>query len=241
MARRFGFRTLVGSSLQSSLMSFDLAVYHTAEPPKQERAAAIYLGLCEDWPYLEGNSSAVTAFYEELTNRWPEIDRVAKHCIVAFDHCLWSFEFSHSGMAVVMTSVWSKAEEVALLVKPLAGKHGLLLFGPNPIALFLQRGSGLNAAPCIPLYFAAALNVLRPFPRLALHPPRPQQKTQQFPPRFPEKTQYTSSRQRFGPYAGECLHTPAQILAAPRPQPVAARCIPDESDRRKQTLSLSSE
>lgn len=112
-------------------MSFDLAVWHTDEPLTSERAAEIYLRLCHDWPYLNGNSAAVTAFYEELTGRWHEIDIIPEHHIGDFDHCPWSCALSRSGMAVVMTCVWSEAAAVAEFVERLARKHGLLLFDPQ--------------------------------------------------------------------------------------------------------------
>jgi hypothetical protein len=112
-------------------MSFDLAVWHTEEPLTNQMAADVYLRLCENWPYLEGHSPAVTAFYEELTARWPEIDTIPEHHIGNFDFCPWSCALSRSGMAVVMTCVWPKAVAVANYVAPLARKHDLLLFDPQ--------------------------------------------------------------------------------------------------------------
>jgi hypothetical protein len=44
-------------------MSFDLGVWHIDERLTDERAGEIYLLLCEQWPYLEGESPAVAAFY----------------------------------------------------------------------------------------------------------------------------------------------------------------------------------
>ncbi|HEX8713506.1 MAG TPA: hypothetical protein VF730_16625 [Terracidiphilus sp.] len=112
-------------------MSYDLAVWHAKEPLSNEEAARIYAHICQSWPYFEGASPAVAAFYEELTSRWPEIDTIPEHHIGDFDYCPWACTLSHSGMAVVMTSVWSKATEVAKYVEPLARKHGLLLFDPQ--------------------------------------------------------------------------------------------------------------
>jgi hypothetical protein len=112
-------------------MSYDLAVWHTEEPLTNEKAAGIYLRLCEDWPYLHGDNAAVSAFYEELTARWPEIDTIPEHHIGDFDYCPCSCAISHSGMAVVLACVWPKAVEVAQFVQPLARKHGLRLFDPQ--------------------------------------------------------------------------------------------------------------
>lgn len=131
-------------------MSFDLAVWHTEEPLTNEKASEIYLRLCESWPYLEGDSSAISAFYKELTARWPEIDTIPEHHIGDFDFCPWSCSLSRSGMAVIMACVWPKAAEVAKYVEPLARKHDLLLFDPQanrvilPERLQPKRGSLLQ-------------------------------------------------------------------------------------------------
>lgn len=112
-------------------MSYDLAVWHTDEPLTDGNAAQIYVHLCEHWPYLNGDSPAIRAFYEELTGRWPEIDTIPEHHIGNFEFCPWSCTLSRSGMAVLMACVWPKTVEVVQYVKPLARKHGLLLFDPQ--------------------------------------------------------------------------------------------------------------
>jgi hypothetical protein len=112
-------------------MSFDLAVWQSDEPLTNEQAGEVYLRLCEKWPYLEGNSSAVAAFYQDLTQHWPEIDTVPEEKIDDFDFCPWSCALNRSGRAVVMSCVGSKASQVKGFVEPLARKHGLLLFDPQ--------------------------------------------------------------------------------------------------------------
>lgn len=112
-------------------MSFDLGVWHIDEPLTDEQAGEIYLKLCEEWPYLEGESPAVPAFYQELIEHWPEIDTVPEERVGDFDFSPWSGELCHSGMAVVMSCVWSKADDVAQYVKTLARKHDLLFFDPQ--------------------------------------------------------------------------------------------------------------
>ena len=120
-------------------MSFDLAVWHAESQPTNEEAAAIYLELCENWPYLQGDHPSVAAFYQELTQRWPEIDTVPEDRVGDFDYCPWSCALSHSGMAVVMSCVWPKADEVAAFVRELASRHGLVLFDPQSNCLYLPR------------------------------------------------------------------------------------------------------
>jgi hypothetical protein len=112
-------------------MSFDLGVWCCDEPLTDKQAGEIYLQLCEQWPYLEGDSPAVAVFYQELIEHWPEIDTVPEEKVGEFDFSPWSCELCHSGMAVVMSCVWSKADDVAQYVKALALKHDLLLFDPQ--------------------------------------------------------------------------------------------------------------
>jgi hypothetical protein len=112
-------------------MSFDLGVWHSDEPLTDRQAGEIYLRLCEQWPYLEGETPAVATFYQELIEHWPEIDTVPEEKVGDFDFSPWSCELCHSGVSVVMSCVWSKADDVASYVKLLARKHELLLFDPQ--------------------------------------------------------------------------------------------------------------
>jgi hypothetical protein len=100
-------------------------------PLTDKEAAEIYVHLCENWPYLEGESLSVAAFYDDLTRRWPEIDTVPEEEIDNKDYCPWSCALNRSGMAVVMPCVWSMAEDVEAFVRGLATKHGLVLFDPQ--------------------------------------------------------------------------------------------------------------
>jgi fido (protein-threonine AMPylation protein) len=83
-------------------MSFDLAVWHSDGALTDKEAADIYVRPCKNWPFLEGENSAVRAFYSALTKRWPEIDTVPDDKI---DYSPWSYALDHSGMAVVMPCV----------------------------------------------------------------------------------------------------------------------------------------
>jgi hypothetical protein len=114
-------------------MSFDLGVWHSDKSLTRDQAAAIYLRLCEDWPYLEGDNPSIAAFYEELIGHWPEIETVREDKVGDFEFCPWSCALDHSGEAVVMSCVWSKAAEVAAYVTSLARKHELVLFDPQAI------------------------------------------------------------------------------------------------------------
>lgn len=112
-------------------MSCDYGVWYSDTPLTQDQAAKIYFALCEQWPFLQGESQAVRAFYDELTKRWPELDTVPDEKIGDKDYCPWSCAISHSGMAVVTACVWSMASKVGSFVEELAKKHKLVFFDPQ--------------------------------------------------------------------------------------------------------------
>ena len=112
-------------------MSFDLGVWYSERPLTDKEAADIYLNLCQNWPFLEGDKPNVVAFYNELIQRWPEIDTVPEEKIDDTNYCPWSCALDHSGMAVVMPCVWPMADAVATFVRGLASTHALVLFDPQ--------------------------------------------------------------------------------------------------------------
>lgn len=120
-------------------MSFDLGVWHAEKPLTADEAQQVYLKLCEDWPHLEGANSNVDAFYNELTQQWAEIYTIPEGKVGDFDLCPWSCALSHSGMAIVMSCVWPKAEEVARRVIELAEKHQLVLYDPQSDSVILPE------------------------------------------------------------------------------------------------------
>jgi hypothetical protein len=120
-------------------MSCDYGVWHSETSMTNEEAAKIYTGLCEQWPFLEGENRSVRAFYDELTRRWPELDTVPDEKIDDKDCCPWSCAISHSGMAVVTACVWPMADKVGSLVKHLATKHQLVFFDPQSERVHLPR------------------------------------------------------------------------------------------------------
>lgn len=127
-------------------MSFDLGVWEAEKTLTDEEAGAIYVKLCEEWPYLQGDSPKITAFYRDVISKWPEIDTIPEEKVGDFDFCPWSCALDHSGMAVVMPCVWSKATEVASYIESLARKHNLLLFDPQAGRIVVperQRKPGL--------------------------------------------------------------------------------------------------
>ena len=112
-------------------MSFDLGVWYSGVPVTDKEAAEIYVHLCENWPYLEGESASIAAFYDELIRRWPEIDTVPEEEIHDTEYCPWSSALNRSGMALLMPCVWSMADEVSVFVRRLANKYSLVLFDPQ--------------------------------------------------------------------------------------------------------------
>jgi hypothetical protein len=120
-------------------MSCDYGVWYSEAPLTNEEANKIYLALCEQWPFLEGENGAVRAFYEELTRRWPAIDSVSEEKIGDHDYCPWSCAISHSGMAVVTACVWPTAGKVGSFVEDLATKHKLVFYDPQSDRVLLPE------------------------------------------------------------------------------------------------------
>lgn len=120
-------------------MSCDYGVWYSEKPLTNEEATKIYLALCEQWPFLEGENEAVLAFYDELIKRWPEIDTVPESKIDDKEYCPWSCAISHSGMAVVTACVWSMASKVESFVKDLATKYKLVLYDPQSERVLLPE------------------------------------------------------------------------------------------------------
>ena len=87
----------------------------------------------------EGESQAVSDFYDELTRRWPEIDSIPEERIGDFEYCPWSCAIERSGMYVIVNCVWSKADDVASYVYQLAEKHDLVLYDPQEDRIKLPK------------------------------------------------------------------------------------------------------
>ena len=120
-------------------MSCDFGVWYSETSLTKEEAAQIYLALCEQWPFLEGENAAVRDFYIELIKRWPELDTVPDEKLGNHDYCPWSCQISHSGMAVVTASVWPMAGKVEAVMKELAIKHKLVFFDPQSDRVLLPE------------------------------------------------------------------------------------------------------
>jgi hypothetical protein len=120
-------------------MSFDLGVWYSDRTLTAKEAGEIYVKLCKRISPFRGDSAAVLSFYNELIQKWPEIDTVPDEKIDDHDYCPWSCAIDRSGMHVILSCVWSKAGDVAKFVEQLAGKHGLLLYNPQENVAKLPR------------------------------------------------------------------------------------------------------
>ena len=112
-------------------MSFDLGVWYSEKAVTPKQAGELYVSLCEGTIALEGQNQQICAFYDELTGKWPEIDKVPDEKIDDHDYCPRSCAIDRSGMHILLSCVWSKAQDVAAFVEELALKHELLLYNPQ--------------------------------------------------------------------------------------------------------------
>ena len=73
---------------------------------------------------------------------------------------------------------------------------------------------------------------------LPIQTARPEEKAQEFPARAPDKTHDLSRSQGFSFLTGIRLYPPPQVLAPPGSEAMAARRIPDKTNRSEQDVFL---
>jgi hypothetical protein len=112
-------------------MSCDFGVWNTRRPLDDAAAEELYGDLCEGLTEGVEASSAVEAFYRELTELHPEIDDLPEEEIGDVERSPWSCAMDRSPGHVLMNCVWSRADYVHALVHRLAAKHGLAVFDPQ--------------------------------------------------------------------------------------------------------------
>lgn len=105
-------------------MSFDLWVWREDGPVTAEAAGEKYDALDEQEPEGEPDER-VTAFYKELTDRYPELYVLTDDDV---DSSPWSDDPGISAAGVFLCIVWSRAEEMLSSVIALAARHGLVCF-----------------------------------------------------------------------------------------------------------------
>lgn len=115
-------------------MSFDLAVMNVEKKISSEEATEIYNKLCDGEYDVLKPSERIDSFYQELVEKYPDVESYSDDDI---DDCPWSVELDVSDGAVVMSMVWSAADEIPSFVTNLAEKHGLALYDPQDGSIYL--------------------------------------------------------------------------------------------------------
>lgn len=128
-------------------MSCDYAVWFPHKHLSDAEAGAMYLALCDGDTSGVLAHPSVDAFYDELVAKHPEIDDIPDDQVDDHDLCPWSVAFDRSGGHLIMCCVWSKANDVDALLKPLARKHGLALYDPQSERVHYPDGSTGGAKP----------------------------------------------------------------------------------------------
>jgi len=129
-------------------MSCDFAILSLRSRLSNKEADGLYGALCEGGAGGVKPSSAIDAFYAELTAKHPEIDDVPEDHIDDLDLCPWSIAFDRSPGHLIICCVWSKAGYVRGLLLDLARKHGLALFSIAEETIFYPDGTtGASARP----------------------------------------------------------------------------------------------
>lgn len=117
-------------------MSFDLAVMNLEKRISSEEAAEIYDKLCDGEYDILKPSEKIDLFYQELVEKYPDINSYDDDDD-EIENCPWSVELDVSDGAVVMSMVWSAADEIPSFVISLAEKHGLALYDPQDESIYL--------------------------------------------------------------------------------------------------------
>lgn len=112
-------------------MSFDLAVWHTKKRLTDKEAGKLYEQLCDSLTDGVASHPNVSAFYNQLIAKYPEIDSVPDDRIDDSDFCPWSCAIDLSDGHVIMSCVWPQAENVKRTVFELAYKPGLAIYDPQ--------------------------------------------------------------------------------------------------------------
>lgn len=117
-------------------MSCDYSVWNSKKRITPQEANEVHQRLCEDDLSDVEPSPKVSAFYAELTARFPEIDAVHNDDYL----CPWSCTLDRSEAHVIMPCLWSTANTVGDFVKSLAKKHGLTFYDPQSDKLIFPDG-----------------------------------------------------------------------------------------------------
>ena len=117
-------------------MSFDLGIWHRKGPFTKDEAAGIYQALCRGDRSVVDASPNVTAFFAELTARYPDMNDYALEKI---DDCPWNCSFDKSDGHVMLNIAWSRVEEVMPFVSELIAKHKLIAYDPQENQLYAAK------------------------------------------------------------------------------------------------------
>jgi hypothetical protein len=114
-------------SVSGGLVSFDLGVWFEPEPITAAEAAAKYERLCDGDLAGVVDNERVTAFYQALTARYPELTDQPETDLDG----PWSTTLDRSAGHVIMPIIWPRAAEMRTVVRELAAEHGLVCFDPQ--------------------------------------------------------------------------------------------------------------
>lgn len=112
-------------------MGWNCAVWHSNSIKNKEDAEKLYNKLCKGDTSLIGPTQRIQDFYEELTERHPEVDDVSDEEISDLDLCPWSTAFDKSEGHIIMSCLYSKADYINDYVQELAKKYELSFYEPQ--------------------------------------------------------------------------------------------------------------
>jgi hypothetical protein len=109
-------------------VSFDLYVWHQAQPLTADRAARIYHQLAQGKADTVLPGPEISAFHRDLTTRFPDLERLDDE---GLDSSPWAMSPTVEPSHVITMIGWSRAQEMTAVIVELAAQHGLICFNPQ--------------------------------------------------------------------------------------------------------------
>lgn len=110
-------------------MSFDLYVWHEAEPTSADDAGAKFERWDRGEPEVFTAHPAITDLYGALLKRFPPLESLDDDDRETYG--VWSFTPERSDSILELSCLWARAAEVAPTIMQMAAEHGLICYEPG--------------------------------------------------------------------------------------------------------------
>jgi hypothetical protein len=127
-------------------VSFEIAVWSSSKSFTNKRAGRIYDQFLERRLSSENTpqpdaQERLGAFLAELEQKYPPISSI-NWTDETIDDCPWSCDFDIGEDYIIMSCVWSRAEEIADFIEELAFRHELVCYDPQSTIVTMPASLG---------------------------------------------------------------------------------------------------